>query len=140
VSSVAGVVGRAPLRPKLIEFFNCTDVTIEKFTAQNAACWTIHPTYSTNVLVRQMTVLGPREIGGVDGIDPDSCVNCLVDQCHVDIGDDGISIKSYNYSYVPGPTPCHNVTIRRSTILSRNICLGSGCFTGLSGLVFSRTC
>lgn len=136
VASVAGVTGRAPLRPKLVEFFNCTGVTIANFTAQNAACWTIHPTYSRDVTVERMTVLGPREIGGVDGIDPDSCVNCLVDDCHIDIGDDGISIKSYNYSYVRGPTPAANITIRRTTVLSRNICLGASTSGGVANVTF----
>ena len=43
--------------------------------------------------------------------------------------DDGISIKSYNYSYVPGPTPCSNVTshainkIYDRTFLSEMDCL-----------------
>ena len=136
VASVAGVTGRAPLRPKLLEFFNCTGVTIANFTAQNAACWTIHPTYSRDVTIQRMTVRGPREIGGVDGIDPDSCVNCLVEDCHIDTGDDGISIKSYNYSYVPGPTPCSNVTIRRTTVLSRNVCLGASTSGGVSSILF----
>lgn len=44
VASVAGLA-RAPLRPKLLEFFNCTGVTIANITAQNAACWAVHPTY-----------------------------------------------------------------------------------------------
>ena len=78
VASVAGGTGKAPLRPKLVEFFNSSDITIADFTAQNGACWHIHPTFSRNVLIERMTVRGPREIGGVDGIDPDSCVNCLV--------------------------------------------------------------
>ena len=136
VAQVAGMTGRAPLRPKLVEMFNCTSVTIADFTAQNAACWTIHPTYSRDVVVQRMTVRGPREIGGVDGIDPDSCVNCVIEDCHVDSGDDGISIKSYNYSYVPGPTPCKNVTIRRTTVLSRNVCLGASTSGGVFDVTF----
>jgi len=104
VASVAGVTGRAPLRPKLVEFFNSSDITIANFTAQNGACWHIHPTFSRNVLIERMTVLGPREIGevdeidltlnltlaltligGVDGIDPDSCVNCLVQETYIEL-------------------------------------------------------
>ena len=86
-----------------------------------------------------MTVLGPREIGGVDGIDPDSCVDCIVEDSHIDVGDDGISIKSYNYSYVNGrrgPTPCRNVTVRRTTVLSRNVCLGASTSGGVVDVVF----
>lgn len=138
VAAVAGMapLARAPLRPKVVELFNCTEVTIANFTAQNGACWMVHPTYSTNVTIQRMTVRGPREIGGVDGIDPDSCQNCLIEDSHIDAGDDGISIKSYNYSYVPHPTPCSNVTIRRTTVLSRNVCLGASTSGGVSDVTF----
>ena len=53
----------------------------------------------------------------------DSCVNCLVEDCHIDVGDDGVSIKAYDVVGV-GPAPCSNVTIRRTNVISRNICVG----------------
>lgn len=133
-----GAPGKAALRPKLIEFFNCTGVKMSDFTAQNAMCWTIHPTYSSDVLIQRLTVLGAREIGGVSGIEHDSCVNCIVEDTHVDIGDDGITVKSNNFSdwRVTGLTRSRNVTVRRCTVLSRNICLGASTSGGISGVVF----
>jgi polygalacturonase len=133
-----GPTGKAALRPKLIEFFNCTDVRMADFTAQNAMCWTIHPVYSSNVTIQRLTVLGAREIGGVSGIEHDSCVNCLVEDTHVDIGDDGITVKSNNFSHwgVTGLTNSRNVTVRRCAVLSRNICLGASTSGGISGAVF----
>ena len=133
-----GPAGKAALRPKLIEFFNCTEVRMADFTAQNAMCWTIHPVYSFNVTIQRLTVLGAREIGGVSGIEHDSCVDCLVEDSHVDIGDDGITVKSNNFSHwgVAGLTNSRNVTVRRSTVLSRNICLGASTSGGISGVVF----
>jgi hypothetical protein len=130
--------GKAALRPKLIEFFNCTGVKLSDFTAQNAMCWTIHPTYSTDVIIQRLTVLGAREIGGVSGIEHDSCVNCLVEDTHVDIGDDGITVKSNNFSHwgVTGLTSSRNITVRRCTVLSRNICLGASTSGGISGVAF----
>ena len=47
-----------------------------------------------------------------------------------------MSIKSYNYSYVPQPTPCANVTVRRTTVLSRNVCLGASTSGGVSDVLF----
>jgi polygalacturonase len=96
------------LLPKLVELFNCTGVTIKDFTAQNSPFWTIVPTFSRDVLVQRMTVLNPRAIGQTDGVDPDSCVNCLVEDCHIDVGDDGVSIKAYDVvGYGPAPCTCH---------------------------------
>eukprot|EP00038_Savillea_parva_P010466 m.190565 g.190565 ORF g.190565 m.190565 type:complete len:478 (-) comp18057_c0_seq1:195-1628(-) len=137
-AACGGTTGKAALRPKLIEFFNCTDVKMVDFTAQNAMCWTIHPVYSVNVTIQRLTVRGPREIGGVSGIEHDSCVNCLVEDTHVDIGDDGITVKANNFSNwgVTGVTNSRNVTVRRCTVLSRNICLGASTSGGISGAVF----
>ena len=40
-----------------------------------------------------MTVRGPREIGGVDGVDPDSCVNCLVEDSHVRVMPSSLGVR-----------------------------------------------
>lgn len=55
-------------------------------------------------------------------------LDCLYEESHVDIGDDGISLKAYNYSYVHEATPCGSVSIRRSTVRSGNICVGGSTF------------
>ena len=123
------------LLPKLVELFNCTGVTISRFTAQNSPFWTIVPTFSRDVLVRNMTVLNPREVGQTDGVDPDSCVNCVVEDSHIDVGDDGVSIKAYDVLGY-GPAPCSNVTIRRVKVVSRNICVGGATQGGVSDIVF----
>jgi polygalacturonase len=83
------------LLPKLVEFFNSTKITIANFTAQNSPFWTIVPTFSQDVKVQRMTVLNPRNVGQTDGVDPDSCVDCLVEDCYIDVGDDGMVHSSY---------------------------------------------
>lgn len=129
------VLPHGRLLPKLVEFFNCTGVTVANFTAQNSPFWTIVPTYSNNVKVQRMTVLNPRNVGQTDGVDPDSCVDCLVEDCHIDVGDDGVSIKAYDVVGV-GPAPCRDVTVRRTKVLSRNICVGAATQGGVSNILF----
>ena len=68
-------------------------------------------------------------------MDPDSCVNWVVEDCHIDVGDDGVSIKAYNVAGV-GPAPCVNVTIRRTDVISRNICVGGATEGGVRDIVF----
>ena len=123
------------LLPKLVELFNCTGVTVANFTAQNSPFWTVVPTYSRDVLVQRMTIQNPRNVGQTDGVDPDSCVNWVVEDCHIDVGDDGVSIKAYNVAGV-GPAPCVNVTIRRTDVISRNICVGAATEGGVRDIVF----
>lgn len=122
-----------PQRPRLVGLYNSTDVTLAGFTAQNSAMWTVHVQLSKDVLIQNMTVLSPRGIGNTDGIDPESCTNVAVLDSHVDVGDDGISLKSYNMTIGDKNImmPLRNVTIRNVNILSRNWCIGSGTFGGV---------
>lgn len=80
-------------RPKLIEFYNSTNIVLDRFTARNSPVWFIHPYLSKNIAMTNLTVLAPREVGNTDGLDPDSCENVLMDSCYIDVGDDGVSIK-----------------------------------------------
>ena len=81
------------MRPKLIEFYNTTNIILNGFTARNAPTWNIHPYGCQNVIMTNLTVLAPRYVGNTDGINPDSCINVIIDTCYIDVGDDGISIK-----------------------------------------------
>ena len=81
------------MRPKLIEFYNSTNIVLDRFTARNSPVWFIHPFLSKNIAMTNLTVLAPRAVGNTDGLDPDSCENVLMDSCYIDVGDDGVSIK-----------------------------------------------
>jgi len=118
-------------RPKLVEIVDCSDLTLSGMTFRNSPFWTLHPTYCNNVVFNAVTVLAPRAIGNTDGIDPDSCTNVVVDGCHVDVGDDGISLKSGPHDITGVLLPTANVTIQRTTVLSRNVAIGSACFGGI---------
>ena len=109
-------------RPRLIDFYNCSRVLLQGFTAQNSPHWTIHLQYSRDLLVQNMTVLSPRSVGNTDGIDPDSCVDTLITDSFVEVGDDGISVKSDNITNDAGESvmmPTRNLTMRRLLIRSR---------------------
>jgi hypothetical protein len=80
---------RGPGRPRLVSFYNCSDITLQGFTAQHSPHWTMHLQYSKNVLMQNMTVLSPRAVGNTDGIDPDSVENMLLTDSYISVGDDG---------------------------------------------------
>ena len=115
-------------------------MTIANFTAQNAACWAVHPTYSTDVAIQRMTVLGPREIGGVDGIDPDSCENVLIEDYDYCGGDDAIAIKSgWNIAGVLYGRPTQHVTVRNSRSGCRGgWTIGSEAHAGVNNVTFEN--
>mmetsp|Transcript_27325 Transcript_27325/g.64038 ORF Transcript_27325/g.64038 Transcript_27325/m.64038 type:complete len:575 (+) Transcript_27325:49-1773(+) len=122
------------MRPKLIEFYNSTNIVFDRFTARNSPVWTIHSYLSKNIVMTNLTVLAPRSVGNTDGLDPDSCENVLMDSCYIDVGDDGVSIKSTNHSGTFAPT--RNITMRNLRIVSRNWCIGSATFGGVYDILF----
>jgi polygalacturonase len=81
-------------RPKLVEVVDGQRVTFRGLTFRNSPFWTLHTLYSRNVQFLGVTITAPRNVGNTDGIDPDSCSDVLIEDCVIDVGDDGISLKS----------------------------------------------
>ncbi|HEY4247228.1 MAG TPA: glycosyl hydrolase family 28 protein [Lacunisphaera sp.] len=82
----------APQNPRgvvVLEPINCTDVRWEDFTVIQGGNWATHPTYCSDVVIRNLTIRGKR-----DGIDVDSCRGVRVEGCDIETGDDAISLKS----------------------------------------------
>jgi polygalacturonase len=80
------------LRPTFIEPYESRNILIEGVTIKNAPFWVIHPTLSSNVTIRGVTVIshGPNN----DGTDPESSTDVLIENSTYDTGDDCIAIKS----------------------------------------------
>jgi polygalacturonase len=73
----------------VLEPISCTDVRWEDFTVTHDGTWATHPTYCTDVVIKNLNIRNTR-----DGIDIDSCKNVIVEGCDIDTGDDAISLKS----------------------------------------------
>jgi polygalacturonase len=73
----------------VLEPISCNDLRWEGFTVTQGGNWATHPTYCTDVVIRNVSILGNR-----DGIDVDSCRSVRIEGCHIETGDDAISIKS----------------------------------------------
>jgi polygalacturonase len=80
------------LRPSMIQFWSCKNVLVEDVTIHDSPFWVIHPIYSTNITVRNVYVDSWN--ANNDGVDPDSSVNVLVENCRFETGDDSVAIKS----------------------------------------------
>jgi len=99
------------LRPTFIEPYRCRNVLIEGVTIRNAPFWVMHPTLSTNVTIRGVTVIGHGP--NTDGCDPESSRDVLIENCVFDTGDDCIALKSgRNQDGRRINTPIENVIIR----------------------------
>ena len=115
---------RPPRGTLVLEPINCTMSIGRGFPSrQSGNNWATHPTYCTDVTIKNVNIYGGR-----DGIDIDSCKNVRVEGCNIDTGDDSISIKSgrgMDGARIGKPT--EDVLITNCTMVGRRFaCIGIG--------------
>jgi unsaturated rhamnogalacturonyl hydrolase len=101
------------LRPNFIQPYRSKNVLIEGVTILRSPMWEVHPVLSTNVTVRDLTIVshGPNN----DGCNPDSSTDVLIEGCTFDVGDDCIAIKSgRNDDGRRVGRPSENIVVRNS--------------------------
>jgi polygalacturonase len=116
----------APQNPRgsvVLEPINCNDVRWEGFTVIQGGNWATHPTYCSDVTIKNLKINGGR-----DGVDVDSCNNVRIENCDINTGDDSISLKSgrgLNGARIGKPT--ENVLIANCNLVGRRFaCVGIG--------------
>ncbi|WP_316784794.1 glycoside hydrolase family 28 protein [Pedobacter frigiditerrae] len=111
---------RGFLRPPFIQFMYSKNIIIEGITIQNSPFWTVNPEFCENIKIYGVTIFNPaKNAPNTDGINPESCKNVHISDCHISVGDDCITIKSGKDG--PGrkmATPAENHTITNCTMLS----------------------
>lgn len=80
------------LQPSFIQFTNCDKILIEGIKITESPGWTIHPIYSSNMIIRNIRI--ETEGRNTDGVAIDSSKNILVRNSKIRAGDDAIVIKS----------------------------------------------
>ena len=105
-------------RPPFVQFFRCKNIRIEGLHFQNSPFWTINPEFCDNLNITGITINNPHS-PNTDGINPSSCRNVHISNCHISVGDDCITIKSgRDLQGRQYGTPCENVTISNCTMLN----------------------
>ncbi len=127
-------------RPPLFQVMNCKNIIIEGITVTNSPFWTINPEFSENININQVTINNPLS-PNTDGINPESCKNVHISNCHISVGDDCITIKSGKDA--PGrlkDIPCENITITNCTMLKGHggVVIGSEMSGGIKKVTISN--
>ncbi len=105
-------------RPPFIQPVRCKNVRIEGVKIVNSPFWTVNPEFCDNVTVRGVTIHNVPS-PNTDGINPESCSNVHISDCHISVGDDCITIKSgRDLQARKLNVPCENITITNCTMLS----------------------
>jgi len=129
------------LRPPLLQLFNCEQVTIEGVTLANSPFWNTHLVYCNHVSVRNVTFKNPSTTPNGDGFDIDSCSNVRVSDCHFDVGDDCLCLKSgINEDGRRVGRPTENVTITNCTMQAGHggVVMGSENSGGIRNITVSN--
>jgi len=128
------------LRPNMIQPYKCKNVLIDGVTIKNSPMWHIHPVLSTNVIVRNVRVVGHGPNN--DGCNPESCKDVLIENCSFDTGDDCIAIKSgRNNDGRRVNTPSENIVVRNCLMRDGHggVVLGSETSGGIRN-IFAENC
>src|SRR4030042_1474562 len=105
------------LRPPMIQPVECRNVRIEGVSLKDPPFWTVNPVYCDNVTVTGISIKNPGDSPNTDGINPDSCRNVHISDCHISVGDDCITIKSgRDADGRRGGRPCEKITVTTCTM------------------------
>lgn len=114
----AGSLERGFLRPPFIQPMYSKNILIEGITIVNSPFWTVNPEFCENVTITGVTINNPPS-PNTDGINPSSCKNVHISNCHINVGDDCITIKSgKDRAGRKMAVPAENYTITNCTMLS----------------------
>jgi len=113
-----GTLKRRFFRPPFIQPVRCRRVRIEGVKIINSPFWTVNPEFCDNVTIKGITIDNVPS-PNTDGINPESCRNVHISDCHISVGDDCITIKSGRDAQARRlGVPCENITITNCTMLS----------------------
>lgn len=127
------------LRPQLIQFFDCKNITVEDVFLTNAPFWCLHLLRSENIICRGIRY--DAKLVNNDGIDPEYSRNILIEKIHFNNGDDNVAIKCGrdNDGWATG-IPSENIIIRNCHFKGLHaVVLGSEMSAGIQN-VFVEDC
>ncbi|HVW22768.1 MAG TPA: glycoside hydrolase family 28 protein [Opitutaceae bacterium] len=81
-------------RPHLLVLSRCRRVLLEDATFENSPAWNLNPSFCDDVTIRRVTVLNPWYAQNGDGLDLESCRDVVIRDDRLDVGDDGLCMKS----------------------------------------------
>ncbi len=105
---------RETIRPQLIEFMDCMNISVTSITIKNSASWV-----QTYEICRNLTIDNIRVESDAywnnDGIDILDCRNVRITNCYINSADDGICLKSEEWNLTEY---CDSIYIANCTVRS----------------------
>lgn len=127
------------LRPQLIQFYDCKNVTLSGVFITNSPFWCVHLLKSENIICRGLRY--DAKLVNNDGIDPEYSRNILIEDISFNNGDDNVAIKCGrdNDGWKVG-VPSENIIIRNCRFKGLHaVVIGSEMSAGVRN-VFVENC
>ncbi len=128
-------------RPRTVNQILCRDIEISDIIIENSPCWTVHPLMCENVSIHGVTIRNPYDSPNTDGINPESCKNVRITDCHIDVGDDCITIKAgTELDPLMCARPCENIVVQGCTMAHGHggVVIGSEMSGGVKNLTVAN--
>lgn len=129
------------LRPPLVQFWQCQDILMDSVTLKNSPFWTLHMVYTKGITIKNMTFRNPADAINTDAMDIDSSEDVIISHCLLDVGDDGVTLKSGSgEDGIRVNRPTKNVKVTDCRILASHggIAIGSETAAGISDVEVSN--
>ena len=125
------------MRNDLVRFEQCENILIQGVTFQNSPRFHVHPCYCRNIIIDGITVRCPWNVQNGDGIDLSDCHQALIVNSTVDVGDDGLCMKSGSQKKGWNVWGCQDVLIQDNTVFHAHggFVLGSETIGGIRDMV-----
>jgi len=104
------------MRNDLFRMEQCENILIEGVTFQNSPRFHVHPCYSRNIIIDGITVRCPWNVQNGDGIDISDCHQALIVNSTVNVGDDGLCMKSGSQKQNCDVWGCQDILIQDNTV------------------------
>lgn len=129
--------GQEGMRNDLLRFEQCENILLEGVTFQNSPRFHVHPCYSRNIIIDGITVRCPWNVQNGDGIDLSDCHQALIVNSTVDVGDDGLCMKSGSQKKGWDVWGCQDVLIQDNAVYHAHggFVLGSETVGGIRDMV-----
>ncbi len=140
-ASGGGGRGTQFLRPSLIQFNSCRNVTLRGVKIIESPFWTVHPVFTDNLTIDGITIVNPADSPNTDAIDIDSCTHVKIVNSYINVGDDGICIKSGSgEDGIAVNRPTYDVLVDNCTVASAHggAVIGSETAAGIRDVVFQN--
>ncbi|MCL5744624.1 MAG: glycosyl hydrolase family 28 protein [Acidobacteria bacterium] len=125
---------RPKFRTRVILFEDCRQVILSDFTLLYSDSWACHLRFCEKVVVDGVTIRNNFFHTNSDGIDPESCRDVRISNCHITAGDDCICLKTDN------GVPCEDIVVTNCTTesIATAIKLGTGSFGDYRNITISN--